>query len=141
MRLRFALALLPLLALGCGGPKVASVSGRVTFDDRPLAGAHVIFQPIASAGEMNPGSGSYAVTDADGRYTLRVVDGDQPGAYVGQHRVEISVRDGGADGEIDRPVKAAPKVVIPPRYNRNTELTWEVRPEGTTQANFDLRSH
>src|SRR5262245_37542958 len=117
MRRRFAGALVLLLVLGCGGPKLAPVSGRVTLNGKPLANAHVSFQPIAAPGEMNPGSGSYAITDADGRYTLRVVEGDRPGAHIGKHRVEIVLRET-TDEATDLPRRGA-KVVIPARYNRN----------------------
>src|SRR6516165_6575723 len=94
--MRGPLLALPLLvlALGCGGrPRTAPVSGVVRMDDKPLAGAHVNFQPIASR-DRDPGPGSYGKTDGQGRYTLRLVDPDQPGAVVGEHRVSISLRGG-----------------------------------------------
>src|SRR5262249_34965527 len=90
MRYRLALLALALPAVGCGGgPKVAPVSGRVTLDGQPLAGASVNFQPLSDGNNLNPGPGSYGKTDADGRYSLRVVVDDRPGAFVGKHRVEI----------------------------------------------------
>src|SRR4051812_48296339 len=102
----FILAALLLLAtLGCaGGPKVVSVSGRVTLDSKPLAGAHVNFQPV---GDLNspPGSGSYGKTDADGRYTLRLIQPDRPGAVVGKHKVSISKRGGEASQQSDGGIK------------------------------------
>lgn len=141
MRALIAPAVLALAALGCGGGKVAPVSGRVTLDGKPLANAHVSFQPSGEGGGHNPGSGSYGITDADGRFTLRVVEGDQLGAVVAKHRVEVTLRGAGGDEDTDRHAKGAPKAVsLPERYNRNTELTFEVKSGGSTEANFDLQS-
>ena len=140
MRARAAFLLFVLLlAAGCGGPRVAPVSGRVTLDGKPAAGVHVSFQPIATAGDKNPGGGSYAITDDDGRFTLRLVEGNRPGAVVGKHRVEITTRGGEVDDATDLRVKSGPpKKVIPARYNRNTELTFEVPGGGTDKADFTL---
>jgi hypothetical protein len=66
---------------GCGGPRVAKVSGRVTYAGRPVSGGKVLFYPEAgrmALGEIGP----------DGRYTLTTFQpGD--GALIGGHRVAI----------------------------------------------------
>ena len=141
MRPRFTLMLVACLAAGCGGGEsVAPVSGRVTLDGQPAAGVHVGFQPLAVGDNKNPGGGSYAITDADGRYTLRLVESDRPGAVVGKHRVEITTRVGVADDLHDtRPKAANPKAAIPVKFNRESTLTFEVKP-GPNEANFDLKS-
>jgi len=109
------------------------------MDGQPLAGAHVIFQPIGEPGEMNPGSGSYAITASDGTYSLKLVTGEAKGAVIGKHRVEISVRDASNSTPED---KSKPKPVpinkVPERYNRLSELTFDVPAGGTDAANFDL---
>lgn len=130
-----------LLAAGCGSSGVASVSGRVTLDGKPLAGVHISFQPIATSGQQDPGSGSYAITGADGEYTLRVAVDDQAGAVVGKHRVEIVARNEFSD-DTDRQGKP-PRLWlnVPARYNRFSELTFEVPPGGAPAANFDLKSN
>jgi hypothetical protein len=138
MRPRYALALVALWVPGCGDPKVVSVSGRVTFDGQPLAGAHVVFQPISAGKEMNPGSGSYGITDADGRYTLKVVDTGESGAFIGKHRVEITIRSDEDDDTDRRGRRPAAKVVLSPLYNRNSRLTFEVPAKGTKEADFPL---
>jgi len=138
MRGTFTLLAIALpLAAGCSSGAIAPVSGRVTMNGQPLANVHVSFQPIASGSDHNPGGGSYAFTDVDGRFTLRLVDGDTPGAVVGKHRVEITPRN--TDDDADRRGKGAPKGV-PDRYNRNTELTFEVKRGGTDNADFPLTS-
>jgi hypothetical protein len=135
------LLFLLLLLSGCGGLRVVPVSGRVTLDGKPAAGVHVGFQPVATAGNNNPGGGSYAITDDDGRFTLRMVEGGQSGAVVGKHRVEITTRGAEADSGTDtRPKTGAPKTVIPPKYNRNSDLTFEVPSGGTDKADFTLTS-
>jgi hypothetical protein len=142
MRLRLTLFLVLCLAAGCGGRNVVPVSGRVTLDDKPLAGVHVGFQPMATEGNKNPGGGSYAITDADGRYTLKLVEGGEPGAFVGKHRVEITVRGAEVDPNTDlRPKGGAAKVVIPPKFNRDTTLTFDVPAGGTDKADFPLTTH
>lgn len=123
------------LAAGCGPAGVVPVSGRVTLNGQPLANVHVSFQPIAAGTEVNPGGGSYAFTDADGRFTLRLVEGDAPGAVVGKHRVEITPRN--VDDDRDRRGKGA-VTGVPAKYNRHSDLTFDVPRGGTDQANFTL---
>ena len=141
-----ALASLLLAALslgsGCSSGGVAPVSGRVTLDGQPLAGAHVSFQPQEGGGDSGSGagSGSYGVTAADGTYVLRLAQGDRPGAVVGKHRVEINMRNE-SDDDSDRhgqPPRLAK--VIPARYNLRTELSCDVPPSGKSDANFELQS-
>jgi hypothetical protein len=70
--------LLSLLA-GCGGPKVAQVTGRVTLAGGAVpAGTYVMFYD-----ETNKRSPS-GIVEADGRYTLttdKPGDGAPPGVY------------------------------------------------------------
>src|SRR5262249_10111644 len=114
------LAALAFVVVGCQpGAKVAPISGIVTLDGKPLANAHVVVQPIASGGMATPGTGSYAVTDTSGAYTLRLVDNDQQGAVIGNHRVEINLKVESDDRA--NPQRPPPKM-LPAKYNRNTDL-------------------
>jgi hypothetical protein len=126
-----------LLGVGCGGPRVVPVSGVVTLDGHPLAHASVSFQPISPGKGVNPGPGSLGETDDNGAFTLRVVGVDRNGAYVGRHRVEIAkyTRDR-VDPASDRGPPS--RNLVPPKYNLQTTLTYEVPPGGTDRANFDL---
>ena len=135
---RWLVAFAALAALGCGGDlyKLASVSGRVTLDDHPLSNAHVNFQPLASGGE-NPGPGSYAKTDADGRFTLKVAVDGRSGAVVGRHQVRISALGGESSKQSDAGV-IPPRDDVPPWYNRDSRLTFDVPPGGTDRADFVL---
>jgi hypothetical protein len=133
--MRWHALLLPvaLLALGCG-PRLGAVKGRVTLGGQPLANAAVNFQPVGN--EVNPGIGSSGRTDANGEYSLSLIDGKGNGAIVGRHRVMIrSINP--ASGEDDRTRPPADRV--PRRYNMDSELTFDVKP-GSNVANFDLKS-
>lgn len=148
MRLSWAVcaAAAALSAAGCGGgPKTAPVSGTVLVDGKPMANLAVVFQPIGSKANENPGRGSYGTTDSNGKYTL-FVDGAS-GAVVGKHKVAIFTNlskdqltstpadTGSTDGE-----EPASAEIIPPKYNDMTELTFDVPPGGTDKADFKVES-
>src|SRR5262245_50480270 len=131
----YGMALLALVgALGCGGQYVP-VSGQVTLDGVPLADAYVTFQPLGSPGNPEPGRGSYGKTDSDGRYTLRVVGDDRPGAVPGTHMVSISAYRGEKPEPTEERVAGVPNIV-PERYNTETGLRFAVPPGGTQSADF-----
>jgi hypothetical protein len=122
--------------------RVAPVSGRVTLDGQPVAQTAVMFQPL-SAGNPNPGPGSFGITDAEGRYTLKLVGKETPGGVVGKHMVRFDpYSDEPSDPTSDRPFRpknAMPK--IPRKYNQPVALfEFEVPPKGTTSADFELTS-
>src|SRR5688572_24319337 len=115
---RFAVLLLLLPALaGCGSSRVVPVSGHITLDGKALPGVHVGFQPISTPGNINPGGGSYAITDAGGQFTLLLVDNDQPGAFIGRHRVEITARSEAPPANVDFTKRPPPKVFVPEKYS------------------------
>ena len=128
LTLSFALA-------GCGGPDVAPVSGKITLNGQPLAGAHVTFQPVSPGPNVRPEvAGSVGRTDAAGQYSLRLVDPDRAGALVGEHRVTISTAAAGeTDGE-------APKGERVPKSWRDGSQRFRVPTGGTSAANFELKS-
>jgi hypothetical protein len=113
-----------LFVSGCGGgPGLGNVSGKVTLDGQPLAGALVEFQP-------SEGRGSIGSTDAQGVYKLSYTENSQ-GAVLGKHTVRITMAD---DEEEQKPGGK-----IPARYNSQSELTAEVK-SGSNEHNFDLQS-
>jgi hypothetical protein len=126
--LSFAL-LSTLLLSGCGSGdlELGSVSGTVTLDDRPLAEAIVEFQPAS-------GSPSEGVTDSAGKYQLRHT-AKKKGALLGKHQVRITLSTRtDAQGQ-----KVDVSQLLPARYNRNSELTAEVKP-GSNKFDFPLKS-
>jgi hypothetical protein len=122
------LVLVATLLSGCSGsgPEVAPVSGRVTLDGAPLAGARIRFQPEASGG-----SPSYGTADQDGNYVLGYKRG-QPGALIGWHVIRI---ERGGHGESDD--KSRPKA-LPARYNTASELREEVKAGEDNVIDFAL---
>jgi hypothetical protein len=146
MRRRLAvLAAFIVFVIGCSNEpfQVAPVSGRVTLDGKPVEKASVMFQPVASNGNINPGPGSYAITDADGRYTLKLIGLEKPGAAVGVQKVRIANFMDPGDTTDDRPDKKSPKpiVKIPGWYNRiDAILEFDVRPRSNKDVDFALSS-
>jgi hypothetical protein len=140
-----ALAVALLIMCGCGDNKLAPVSGRVLVDGEPVENLVVLFQPIGGRDNENPGKGSSARTDKDGRYTLEQ-DAGVPGAVVGKHKVAIftpmSDKELKTNPDTGSEDGAPPqsKEIIPPKYNDLTELTFDVPAAGCTEANFTLET-
>jgi hypothetical protein len=130
--------------LGCSGGskpyKTAAVSGRVTLDGRPLAGARVTFQPVhdPQAGLMS-GPEAHGVTDADGNYALTTVF-DDTGATIGRNRVMISTRRlERPPHNPDGPLKEVASETVPNKYfTEKAPLYFDVPAGGTKAANFEL---
>ncbi len=119
------LLLLAIALTGCGEtakdvPKLGTVTGVVTLDEKPLAGANVQFIPENS----RP---STAITAADGKYTLRFNE-KLNGAAIGNHKVRIT-----SAKTAEEPEK------LPAKYNMRSDLTANVV-AGANQFNFDLKS-
>ena len=134
------LALMPLIVvlLGCDTPpyKIVPVSGAITLDGKPLAGALINTQPVASGESLNPGPGSFAKTDEEGRFSLELVSPAKPGAIVGTHRVRISkVTMKYLPGKEDAPIAVRNPL---PRDATNGSLQLSVPDQGTDQVHFDL---
>jgi hypothetical protein len=124
---------------GCGGNAfpIAPVSGKITLDGKPLAGARIGFEPQPIGNSLESGPGSYAKTDEQGRYTLKALNG-QEGAVVTTHDIWIRTFVAKADrGDL---TIAAAKERVPARYNDSSTLTFTVPEEGTDAADFALTS-
>src|SRR5262249_60187316 len=114
--------LLPLLAplgvgvVGCGNDQLPPFPGRIPLDGEPLHDAAITFQPVRSEGKGNPGPGSGGFTDADGRYTLKVVGTETRGAVVGKHMVRITLVPPKSDPDDDRQKRYKQ---LPAKYSGN----------------------
>jgi hypothetical protein len=135
--MRRALVLIPFLFAGCGGDpfKTAPVSGRITVNGKPLAKASVTFAPVAVGNNIEPGPSSAGKTDADGRYTLTLIGKNGSGAVVGRHKVMVAMLDE-SDTSSDLPDKTRQ---LPPQYNGQTTLRFDVPADGSDKADFDLK--
>lgn len=117
------------LAAGCGGPKVGEVSGTVSYDGKPVEQGAIAFVPADGNGPTAGGA------IADGKYTVRNVP-------VGTAKVSINADKGGEKKIVyDNParptVEAATGELLPDKYNKATELRYDVRP-GAQTKDFDL---
>jgi hypothetical protein len=128
------LLLVLLLVAGCDSPDVVPVSGRVTLNGQPLAGACVTLQPTGlGPGERPEAAGSVGWTDDDGRFKLRLIEPERDGALVGVHIVTITTAESEAGDA------AATKGERVPKHWRNGSQRFEVPAGGTREANFDLK--
>lgn len=121
--------------VGCGDrdmPKLGRVSGTVTLDGAPLAGAFVEFRP-------DRGRPSSCRTDAAGRYRPLYIRGIE-GVCLGPGTVLITTaRDEQPATAPDAlPVAAAPET-LPARYHAESSLKVEVL-RGTNTFDFALES-
>jgi hypothetical protein len=141
MRARFLFGVALVLALGCGsGRKFAPVSGKVTMNGQPLAGATVSFQPIAPEGSVDVAPGSAGKTNDKGEYTLKAADGKSNGAWVGKHRVRISALQEQTGTGDERPPRGGwpQQDKVPRKYNDESKETYDVPAGGTDKADFAL---
>jgi len=122
------------LSAGCGsgGPEIASVSGRVTMDGKPLPDATVLFVPENG----RPAGGR---TDADGRYSLNFTEG-RLGAIPGKSSVRITTQREAEQDENGKVVRPAATESIAMEYNAASTLSFTVEPKKKNVANFDLKS-
>lgn len=110
-----------IAACGPSRPKTAPVSGVVTLDGKPVAGASVMLTPD------DGGRPALGETDAEGKFTLTTFEpGD--GALVGKHhvtvrKVEISGVQADRDGLSGAPIPGGirEKWIIPKKYSNAKE--------------------
>lgn len=144
---RFPLISLILLScLGCGGDhhRVYPVSGKISFDGKPMEGGGAIAL-IPTGSETGKAAGG--IIDEDGNYTLSTYvenDGSIPGKFrviITQTAVEEpeATPDGTAPRE-SVPFLSADKL-IPPIYSdfKGSPLTVEIKAEKQEGVDFDLK--
>lgn len=121
--------------VGCQKPPdIVQVSGVVLLDGRPLADAVVTFQPVRDGGTLPRLGGSVGRTDEAGRFSLRLIEPDSPGAAVGKHVVTITTAVSGPSDAV------LPRRERVPRSWRDGSQIFEVTSAGTTTARIEMRS-
>jgi hypothetical protein len=123
-----ALAVLTLVGCGDDGPATGEVTGTVKVNGQvPAAGSSINFIP---ADGKSPTAGALI---EDGKYAVRVA--------VGTAKVEIRVprpvAKPGRKSEGPGPGGDVIEESLPPRYNDETELTFEVK-KGKNEKDWDL---
>lgn len=125
---------------GCGsdGPELTEVTGTVTLDGKPVAGATISFLP---SGET--GSPSYGKTDPQGKYELGY-SFNAMGARLGSYNVEIATSKLSKEEieEIKASGEEVPEtsIAIPDKYKAANALTAEVK-SGPNVIDFALTSN
>jgi hypothetical protein len=143
--LTLGIALAATGLLGCGGGKpydIVEVTGQILLDGQPLPNAHVVFRPVAKEGQEEVGPDAVGTTDVEGRFTLRTVF-DEDGATVGRNTVSVStleLLENPSDPDNVRARQVVSPEKVPPRYNLQTELFYDVREGGDSNASIKLQS-
>ena len=123
----------PALLIGCSGPDAGpprySVTGTVTFDGEPVNDGQVLFLPADGGGQPDAGQ-----LGAGGKFEFQVT--------AGKKRVEITGfrKTGEITDEDTQETMPVTEAFIPARYNTESELTVEVKPNGENTHKFDLTS-
>jgi hypothetical protein len=118
---------------GCGRKgNIVPVSGRVTLDGQPLADVAINFGPLT--GGLDGAYAAYGKTDANGQYTLKLVDDNRRGASVGKNRVTLNES---AAGEVSDGAATRMQFKLPPKARDGT-LQFDVPAGGTDAANFEF---
>jgi hypothetical protein len=119
------------LSLGCSkqDPNRGQVTGTVEVDGQPAAEGAIAFTPI---------DGNTAGTGGDivnGRYTVN--------ANIGPSKVAINVPKVVGERKLydtpNSPVRPIVEESLPPQYNDQTTLTYDVKP-GENEQNFSLKT-
>jgi len=123
-----------LVAAGCGDSRRQSIEGTVTLDGAPLTEGQIRFAPLP--GTSGPTTGS-PITD--GKFTIP----QEGGSFAGKFRVEITARRMSnkkmMDPESGKMVNVFEQY-IPPRYNRQSELTADIEAGADNRFDFAVTS-
>lgn len=112
--------------------KLVSVAGRVTLDGQSLTDAQVIFYPMDGDSQR----AFIGYVDDQGNFELAQAGTESEGVPPGKYRVSISTAV--QRGEITE-LSPTPPERVPHKY-KNGALTFDVPPDGTKQADFQLES-
>lgn len=133
MAAMFFTCVLALFALsGCqrsdgSGPKLAPVTGRVTFKNEAVTAATVYFIPDAEKG--NRGTMASAVLETDGSFTMATAKGNEviPGVIPGAYKIQFDLG------------RRPEKELAPYRDVKKTPLSVEVPEQGLINYAIELK--
>jgi len=138
------IAVASLVLPGCGGAEDnlprEPISGTVTYDGKPLKVGTIQFFPASQKEGIASGG---IVTD--GTFHVAKNDGPVPGKYsvmifARDENPEPVTSEGEMPGEV-RGKRSKTSGLIPLRYNLQTELSAEVKPDGPNTYAFALEKH
>ncbi|MEA1950147.1 MAG: hypothetical protein U9N87_02095 [Planctomycetota bacterium] len=121
-------------AYGCGNNGREAIEGTVTFDGQPLAAGQISFLPMA--GTKGPTAGAAI---KDGAFKIA----SEGGTFAGKFRVEVTATRPSnrkvMDPESGQMVNV-PQQFIPAIYNRQSQLTADVKSGEDNSFPFELKS-
>ncbi|WP_417734939.1 hypothetical protein [Rosistilla oblonga] len=127
---------------GCSVPKNPdgreNVTGTITLKGEPLRGmAGILFSPVEEGsdggGQGQINAGSYALTGADGV---------KPGKYIVRitASVDFDIRTGKPADNTIQFGSEVPVDVVPPEFNKQSTIEFEVVAEGNNVFNYDIKT-
>ena len=146
--------LVTVLLAGCGRrvddewtrqrPQVYPATGMVLYQNKPVAGATVMFESTDAG--VKPGGGLVAIghTDSAGMFRMKTYK-EYEGVVAGSHRVSVTKMDyvpaerpAGVDPNLD--ISPIATSVLPEKYKdfAKSGLTASVTPKGPNQIRLDL---
>ena len=128
-----AVALATILAVGCDtGPTMGVVSGTITIDGEVApVGSSITFIPTEGAG---PTAGAMV---EEGKYTAEVPVGTSKVEIRAPRELGIRFAQREGPGSEEAGGTGQIRESLPPRYNDNTELTFDVQ-KGENLKDWDL---
>jgi hypothetical protein len=128
-----ALAVSTLAGCGRGGPEMARVSGKVTYQGKPVVKGTIAFLPVAPGGRAATGE-----IGPDGSYRVQTEEPND-GAQLGEYRVTISAHDEPVLDYTPR-VPVQPKLLVPAQFeNPETSGLKKTVERGSNVFDFDLK--
>jgi hypothetical protein len=141
--IRSVVLLMLVAAIGCGksssGPVTYPVTGKVTMEGTPVAGAVVTFAPVSSdAGAV----GAVAQTEPDGSFNVKIEldkgKSSKEGLPAGDYRISIvKLESPSGEPSLTKP----PKNTLPPQYAmpETSKLTASVKADGENFVELALQ--
>jgi hypothetical protein len=129
-RIGFSLILLVGIvgAIGCGGPKLVKVTGRVTLDGKDLEDGEITFV------SKDPAIGPDAGKITGGRFDVMVKPGSKKVEIRASKQIGV-IKDKAMGGDFPQF-----ESIIPDKYNEKSELTLDVPDAGVQDKLFELKS-
>ena len=129
-----ALFLAVLCLAGCGSGGRVPIQGSIAYDGTPVEEGTITFLALDGGGVDSNAGGDIK----DGKYSINAERGPKPGKY----KVEVywNKKTGKmvatpGDSSVKMPET---KQMLPPKYNKQTELTADIT-SGRNTKNFDLK--
>ncbi len=131
--LGIGLALVLGMAAGCGqaptGPKLAKVTGKVTFKGEPVKEGDIEVTPLDAGGT------SAGAKIVDGQFHFEISPGKKKVAITAMRDVPGKFREDNPGEKLQ-----VREQFIPSKYNAKSELELEVKADGPNEKSFDLSS-